>query len=194
MQRLYLWLRKSPGLWWVRAGSGASRFLPCTCSFCIGATSWLAAGCGSPIHTKPRLYISSHDLFLFEWAVLFLALPLSLLPQLFFPIRLGPKSYKSLMLCTVAGRIYYSNMGCVCLYWCFIMLWVLIFLFPPQMHCHFIMAINNLKDGETLLKKRARNPSIFLLVWSVSHYLCGTFVRLLMMLISAQLSSGHFSK
>lgn len=64
------------------------------------------------------------------------------------------------------------------------MLWVFFGIFFSQMHCHFIMAINNLKDGETLFKKVEQILLSFNLV-GLSHYLCGIFIRLLMMLISA---------
>lgn len=59
---------------------------------------------------------------------------------------------------------------------------VLLLFFFPQMHCHFIMAINNLKDGEKLLKNVQKSFHLSFSLVCLSHYVHGKFIRLLMKL------------
>lgn len=58
----------------------------------------------------------------------------------------------------------------------------LLLVFFPQMHCHFIMAINNLKDGEKLLKNVQKSFHLSFSLVCLSHYVHGKFIRLLMKL------------
>lgn len=120
--------------------------------FCVGATSWLAVAWGSPIHTKPRLYITLRDLLLSEWAVLFLSLLLSLLPWLFFSFQLGLGPSHINLWYFVQWLVEFSTLTRVVTVYIGVLLCCGACFFFPQVHCHFIMAINNLKDGETLLK------------------------------------------
>lgn len=115
--------------------------------FCVDATSWLL-GDAVP-HVKSKLYINVRDLFLFEWAVLFLSLPLSLLPWLFFSFQLGFEPSHINLWYFVQWLVEFSALTQVVSVYIGVLLCCF---FSPLMHCHFTMAINNLKDGETLFK------------------------------------------
>lgn len=142
MRRFYLWLRKRPGLCSARdghchwslgsQGQIRSQQVLALRSFWVGATSWLAAGCGSP--STLNLGFTSTYMICFCLSELFFS---SLFPSPYcldffssFQLGLGPIHIN--LWCFVQWLVEYSALTWLVSVYIGVLLCYALFFFPPN--------------------------------------------------------------